>query len=137
MELKELFTSYCEKLDKEYCDHDYRYGYSKHVVMPLDIQETIGRMLFSYKKDAEYYGIKAGDYKTVQCFRLYFLDDYSRFYVSFYLPLKQNWEEYIFEVKGDKLVCLKYPTHFEDRGTPDMDVITDCIVKTIEMHLQK
>lgn len=72
MELKELFTSYCKNLDKRYCDHDYQYGYYKSVVMPLDIQETIGRMLFSYKKDLDYYGIKAGDYKTVQCFACIF-----------------------------------------------------------------
>ena len=142
MELKTLFKSYCETLNKEYCYNVWYMPlhnkcYSKPVVMPIDIQNIIGKALFSYAESHEYYGIKSGDYKTIQCFSLNFTEDYNKFYIHFYLPLKQNWEEYDFELKDNKLECTKYPIHIEKRKMPDISLITECVIKTIKMHLEK
>lgn len=104
--------------------------------MPIPIQQKIGELLFSYSENHDYFGIKAGSNRYVQCFNLEFTENFERFYIRFYLPLKQNWEEYTFIVKGDKLECLSYPTHIEKREMPNISIVTECVIETLKNYLK-
>ena len=143
----ELLKEAVSLRDPEYITTDYRpvikYYDTYHnfpVFIPFPLQDSLGKMLFYHTEDNEWNGFKAGTFSTVQHFHIYYTDNLDKFYVSFYLPLKSNWEEYVFTVLPDGSISLteaKIPTHIEKRHMPDVNVLLDVIKQSAELFIAK
>ena len=131
--LEYMSTDFRSVLD----EHDEFHNFVVHI--PYALQDVIGKMLFYHTKDNEFYGHKTGEHTNVQIFRLFFTDKMDKFHISFYLPLSNNWEEYVFTIGSDGDISdseVKIPTNIEKRTMPDKVALLDAIRESAETYIK-